>query len=332
MSTLAGLGEFGLIDRICDRFRQPDPPDFGIGDDCALLTPTVGMQLAVSTDLLTEGVHFDCSYTPAHLLGRKSLAVNLSDLAAMGARPRAFFLSLALPPNSSFPYLESLLDGLAEIAAEYDCILAGGDTCGSRSGLSISVTIIGEQHPERMLMRTGARPGDLIWVTGTLGDAAAGLHQAQSGVRYDPSGMQHLLLRQFDPTPRVALGHALAESGCIHSMIDISDGVFGDLGHIIRASQVGAEIMLSQLPLSPAYRRYTASNGDDLWEWALTGGEDYELCFTADAADSETILKLAKTAGIPATIIGTVTKTQIIQCIDSAGGQYLPRRHSYTHF
>jgi thiamine-monophosphate kinase len=115
-------------------------------------------------------------------------------------------------------------------------------------------------------------------------------------------------------------------------MIDISDGVFGDLGHIIRASQVGAEIMLSKLPLSPAYRRYAASNGDDLWEWALTGGEDYELCFTADAADSETILKLAKTAGIPATIIGTVTDTQIIQCIDSAGGQYLPRRHSYTHF
>jgi len=172
---LAELGEFGLIDRIRARFPQPAAPELGIGDDAALLSPSAGMQLVVSTDLLAEGVHFERSFGQLHLLGRKSLAVNLSDLAAMGARPRWFFLSLAMPAGFPLEEIEALLDGLAEQAAEHGVLLAGGDTCGSRSGLVISVTIMGEQRPERLLRRSAGRPGDDIWVSGALGDSALGL-------------------------------------------------------------------------------------------------------------------------------------------------------------
>lgn len=331
MKDLATLGEFGLIDQIRARFPQPVSPDLGIGDDAALLYPSAGSQLLVSTDLLAEAVHFDLDFGPARLLGRKSLSVNLSDIASMGAIPRWFFLSLAIPAGFPVTTIESLLDGLAEQAVAHTCILAGGDTCSSKSGLVISVTIMGEQRPELILKRSGAQPGDEIWVSGTLGDSALGLRLLTEGRRLGGSE-EYLLQRHLDPTPRCRLGIKLAESGLVTAMIDISDGLLADLGHIAEQSSCGAEIQLAQLPLSPAFRVYTAAQPFIPWQLAVCGGEDYELCFTAPAANRGAILQLAKTAGIPVTVVGKVTDLKQVQAMLPDGTIFKPAASGYTHF
>jgi len=337
--SLSSLGEFGLIDQIRARFPQPAAPELGIGDDAALLSPSAGSQLLVSTDLLAEAVHFDLGFSPAHLLGRKSLAVNLSDIASMGAVPRWFFLSLAIPAGFPLATIAGLLDGLAEQAAEHNCILAGGDTCGSKSGLVISVTIMGEQRPELILKRSGARTGDEIWVSGTLGDSALGLKLLLKGTRI---GNEHdpLLLRHLDPTPRCSLGLELAEAcpersrrgGLVNAMIDISDGLLADLGHICEQSGCGAEVQLVQLPLSPAFRNYADQQDRFPWQLAAAGGEDYELCFTAPACNHAAIQKISKTAGIPVTVVGKVTNSgRVVACLPD-GTCFQPSASGYTHF
>ncbi len=331
MKDLAALGEFGLIDLIRARFPQPVAPELGIGDDAALLSPSVGSQVVVSTDLLTEGVHFDLSFGPDRLLGRKALAVNLSDIASMGAVPRWFFLSLAIPAGFALETLEGLLDGLAEQAAEHHCVLAGGDTCGSRGGLTISVTIMGEQQPAHILKRSGARPGDEIWVSGTLGDAALGLQQLLEGKRLGCAD-DGLILRQLDPAPRCRLGALLAEAQLVNAMIDISDGLLADLGHICEQSGCGAEVMLNHLPLSAAFRSAVAQQADVPWSLALCGGEDYELCFTASPGNHDAILAVAKTAGIPVTVVGKVTGSGQVQASLPDGTIFKPSRSGYTHF
>lgn len=331
MKGLAELGEFGLIDRIAARFPQPSAPELGIGDDAALLSPSVGRQVVVSTDLLAEGVHFDCSFGPARLLGRKSLAVNLSDIASMGALPRWFFLSLAIPSGFPLETIEGLLDGLAEQAIAHDCILAGGDTCRSQGGLTVSVTIMGEQCPELILKRSMAEPGDDIWVSGTLGDSALGLRLLQQGVRLGGTD-DPLLLRHLDPVPRVEMGNKLAESGLVHAMIDISDGLLADLGHVCHQSGCGGEIQLGQLPLSDAFLARCAHQQPSVWQLAASGGEDYELCFTALPANRPAILERAKTAGIPVTVVGKVTHSRRVIARLPEGTEFKPATSGYTHF
>jgi len=329
--SLSSLGEFGLIDQIRARFPQPAAPELGIGDDAALLSPTLGCQLLVSTDLLAEAIHFDPGFGPAHLLGRKSLAVNLSDIASMGAVPRWFFLSLAIPAGFPLETIEGFLDGLAEQATGHDCVLAGGDTCGSKSGLLISVTIMGEQRPELILKRSGARSGDDVWVSGTLGDSALGLRLLMEDKRLGQSD-DCLLLRHLDPTPRCSLGLELAKSGLVHAMIDISDGLLADLGHICEQSGCGAEIQLAQLPLSPAFRCYADQQETFPWQLAAAGGEDYELCFTAPPCNHATIQKISKTAGVPVTVVGKVTASrQVVACLPD-GTCFKPSASGYTHF
>jgi thiamine-monophosphate kinase len=331
VTRLQDLGEFGLIDRIRARFPQPVLPELGIGDDAALLTPEAGMQLLVSTDLLAEGVHFDRSLGPARMLGRKSLSVNLSDLAAMGAIPRWFFLSLAIPAGFPLEELENLLDGLSEQALEYGCVLAGGDTCGSKSGLVVSVTIMGEQRPELILKRSAAQFGDEVWCSGTLGDSALGLRLLMEGKRLGESD-DYLLLRHLDPTPRCCLGLKLAKAGLVHAMIDISDGLLADLGHICEQSGCGAEIQLGQLPLSPAFQAYAANQPVFPWHLAISGGEDYELCFTAPPCNHGAIQKISKTTGIPLTVVGKVTSSRQVQAILPDGTNFQPSASGYTHF
>lgn len=330
-SSLSSLGEFGLIDQIRARFPQPAAPELGIGDDAALLSPSAGSQVVVSTDLLAEGVHFDPGFGPARLLGRKSLAVNLSDIASMGAVPRWFFLSLAIPAGFPLETIEGFLDGLAEQAAEHSCILAGGDTCGSKGGLTVSVTIMGEQRPELILKRTGAQLGDEVWVSGTLGDSALGLQLLLEGTRL---GSEHdsLLLRQLDPTPRCDLGLKLAESRLVSAMIDISDGLLADLGHIGEQSGCGAEIKLGQLPMSSDFQDYGANLPVFPWHLAVSGGEDYELCFTAPLCNREAIQKISKTAGIPLTVVGKVIDSRQVQAILPDGTNFQPSASGYTHF
>lgn len=331
MIRLQDLGEFGLIDQIRARFPQPVLPELGIGDDAALLTPSAGMQLVISTDLLAEGVHFDRRFGPARLLGRKSLAVNLSDLAAMGATPRWFFLSLAIPAGFPLDYIEGLLDGLAEQAGDSGCILAGGDTCGSKSGLVISVTIMGEQCLELILKRSGAQPGDDIWCSGTLGDSALGLKLLQQG-KLVGGADDSLLLRHLDPTARLTLGRSLAEAGLAHAMIDISDGLLADLGHICQQSGCGADLQLVQLPLSADFSSYAETQTIYPWPLAVGGGEDYELCFTAHPENYAAIQKISKTAGIPVTVIGKVTNSDRVVAYLPDGSDFQPSTSGYTHF
>lgn len=329
--SLSSLGEFGLIDRIRARFPQPAAPELGIGDDAAILSPSAGRSLVVSTDLLAEGVHFDRSFGSDRMLGRKSLAVNLSDLAAMGALPRWFFLSLAIPARFTFAGIEAILDGLAEQAAEHDVLLAGGDTCGSKSGLVISVTVMGEQVPGLLLKRSGAVAGDDVWVSGTLGDSALGLRLLQQGKGVGEAA-DLLVARHLDPTPRCTLGRSLAEAGLVRAMIDVSDGLLADLGHICRQSGCGAEIQLEQIPRSYAFNALTASDSIPVWPLVLSGGEDYELCFTASPDNRAAIEKIGKISGIQVSVVGKVTCSGQVTAILPDGSVFQPASSGYTHF
>ena len=279
------LSEFDLIKQYFTRHGRRDASGrtvLGVGDDCALLAPTPGMQLAVSSDMLVEGRHFLAGAAPFDL-GHKSLAVNLSDLAAMGAAPLGFTLALALP-GADQVWLDGFSRGLFALADAHGCELVGGDT--TKGPLNICITIFGELAPGTALRRDAARAGDDIWISGTLGDARLALAGCLGERPLDPAIEALAAPRLHAPTPRVALGRLLAEERLAHAALDISDGLVGDLGHILAASKVGAVLDVDALPAGPALarqerelrRRFTAA-----------GGDDYELCFTAPAARREEI-------------------------------------------
>ena len=312
----------------------------GIGDDAAVTALTPGMQLLTSTDMLLEDVHFRRSWHDPYRLGRKSLAVNISDIAAMGGIPRWATLSLAIPSGLPLDFLDEFTRGFLAMAAEHCVSLVGGDTCSSRSGLAVSVTIMGEQLPQRIVRRSGAHAGDDVWVTGTLGDAAFGL-QLLEGSLYsgrerwrdsESSESGSLVSRLLDPSPRTTCGLALAGSGLISAMIDVSDGISGDLGHICELSGGGAELFLDRLPLSAAFRAEASRFEPFPWHLALSGGEDYELCFTAPPAHRENISACMKNCGIDAAIVGIVTAAPGVRALDPAGAVFLPEHQSYNHF
>ncbi|QXE89407.1 thiamine-phosphate kinase [Geomonas subterranea] len=321
---LAELGEFGLIDRIKANVAASPSVLLGIGDDAAALSPTPGEVTLITSDMLLEGVHFDLSFCDPHTLGRKSLSVNLSDVAAMGARPRHFLLGVALPKDVPLEFMDGFMAGMLEQAQRFGATLVGGDTCASRAGIAISVTALGEQRPELVLKRSGANPGDLICVTGTVGDAAAGLKQLFAGAREG-----FLVERQLDPTPRVEAGVGLAEAGVVTAMIDVSDGVLQDLGHICEMSGVGARLELARLPLSDAYR---AECGGDPFALALSGGEDYELLFCIPAGKEAEVAALCAQVDLAVSVIGEVKAGSGIELIAPDGSLYTPPRRGFDHF
>lgn len=321
---LADLGEFGLIDRIAHKVAASSSVPLGIGDDAAALLPTPGHLTLITSDMLLEGVHFDLAFCDPQSLGRKSLAVNLSDLAAMGARPRHFLLGIALPSDIPVETVDGFMAGIMEEAERFGVTLVGGDTCASRGGVAISITALGEQRPELVVKRSGARPGDLIYVTGTVGDAAAGLRELQRGAREG-----YLVSRQLDPEPRISTGVALAEAGLASAMIDVSDGVLADLGHICELSGVGARIEIERLPLSEEYQR---TCGADRFSLALSGGEDYELLFCVPKGKGGEVEELCRNHGLPVTRIGEVLDGAGVQLIDAAGGAYTPAARGFDHF
>ena len=290
------MGEFDLIARIRARASTRGDVILGIGDDAALLQPPAGLQLVVAMDTLNSGVHFPPDTAPADI-GWKSLAVNLSDLAAMGAAPAWCTLSLSLPDaNASF--VDGFLDGFIALAQQHDVALVGGDT--TRGPLSVCVTVHGFIEPGTALRRDGAKPGDEVWVSGTLGDAAAALAQWKSGGEIDAA----LCARLDRPTPRVALGRALRDiaSACI----DVSDGLLADLGHVCVASGVGAQVDVDALPASNAMR--AAFDGDARRTLQAAGGDDYELCFTAPMEAHEAILQAAGSIDVSVSRIGRVVE------------------------
>lgn len=295
----------------------------GIGDDAALVRAPAGMELAMATDVLVGGVHFFEDADPG-AIGYKSLAVNLSDLAAMGAEPAWFLLDLTLP-RADTAWLRGFADGLYELARLYEMQLIGGDT--SRGPLSIAVTVVGFVPQGQGLLRSGARAGDLIYVTGTLGDAALALAVCR-GQRTVAEAERAAICRRLDrPLPRLAEGIALR--GLASSAIDVSDGLLADLGHVLEASDVGARITLDTLPLSPVYRAGVSEFG---WDYALAGGDDYELCFTVPRDRRGAIEALARERQFSFSAIGEVTAAGGLEVLDGAGNRYRSRSTGHDHF
>lgn len=331
------LGEFELIARFFSDITGSDingsgiagssnignanHTDLGVGDDCALLTPPAGQQLAISVDTLVADVHFP-AHGDAYFIAQKALRCNLSDLAAMGAKPLAFTLALSLPQNDE-DWLAAFSRGLRDCANEFNIALIGGDT--TRNPIAtITIQVMGTLPIGSGLLRSGAKIGDAIYVSGTLGDARAALDFLDSPTAQQTDEQKFYLTRYHTAAPRIALGIALRDIA--NSAIDISDGLAADLGHILERSGVGAEIDIAKLPLSPALKNHAQAS-----EFALRGGDDYELCFTVPQRHKSSIEQLAKTLSLPLTEIGVIVQGN--RLLASHGGVLKPLELSgYKHF
>lgn len=322
------LSEFDLI---AQYFTRPTPrATLGVGDDCALLTPTPGMQLAISSDMLLEGRHF-FPQAKARELGHKCLAVNLSDLAAMGAKPVAFTLALALP-QADPAWLTEFSAGLFALADIHACELIGGDTTKSTGPLAICITVFGEIAPGRALRRDAAQIGDDIWISGTLGDAALALAALYGQLPLDPATLAAAASRLHSPTPRIGLGLALsgaAVGGPAHAAIDISDGLIGDLGHILERSRLGATLNVDALPAGPMLER---QQQDLRRRLTLAGGDDYELCFTAPDTRREDVIAAAHASATRVCRVGRIEAAPGLRLVDAAGAALDLRFSSFDHF
>jgi thiamine-monophosphate kinase len=312
------MSEFDLIRRY---FTRATPGAvLGVGDDAALLQVSPGNVLAVSTDMLVSGTHFFPDANP-FLLGHKTLAVNLSDLAAMGAAPRWATLSIAMPAADE-PWLERFSAGFFALAEQHGVELVGGDT--TRGPLNLCVTIFGEVPAQQALRRDGAKPGDDIWVSGELGGAALALAHLKKNVVLGETEFEACALRLHRPQPRIELGLALR--GIANSAIDISDGLLADLGHILEASQLGAEIEYGAVPMSAWLREHGQQR------LALCGGDDYELCFTAPAARRAEVERIAAQLGLPLTRIGKIVAGSGCIVHDAQGQPIAIEDGGYDHF
>ncbi|MCJ9430402.1 thiamine-phosphate kinase [Kordiimonas marina] len=316
------LGEFGLIDRYFAPLAGPE--GLGLKDDAACLTPTAGTDLVISKDMLLEGVHF-LGDDPADSLGHKALAVNLSDLAAKGAVPRHYFLGLALPKGTPADWCAAFAAGLKSLQETSGIVLQGGDTTASRSGIVISVTAVGEVPSGAIIRRSGAQVGDDVYVTGTLGDGALGLLSLQGKIAAD----EYLTDRYRRPTPRSALGVALR--GLAHSAADISDGLIADLGHICEASGLGAQLEQALLPVSAQAQAAVAEN-PAVKPLIWSGGDDYELVFTAPPAMRAEIAARARAQGVAVTRIGQIEAKKGVRLVDPGGQLVQIGREGYQHF
>ncbi len=294
----------------------------GIGDDCSVFADSKSGSWLISTDMLVDGVHFNSKWHPARLLGRKSIAVNLSDIAAMGGIPRYVLIAMSLTAGLSTSWVFQWLDGVFEILREYDCALIGGDTVSAKE-MTISVTILGERHPSGILFRNGAAVGDTVYVSSPLGSSAAGLaimEKISKNNTMDDSRWEPLVQAHLNPVPRVHLGQLLCASGCVSAMQDISDGLATDLGHICKESGVGAVIQERLLPSHPildeACSVFCLSKPDCM----LCGGEDYQLVFTVKKGCEKKLEEYLDAAGgHPVFAVGTIGQGQGVSLIEDKG-------------
>ncbi len=319
------MDEFSLIRTYFAPLAKGLRGGLGLTDDAALLSPQAGRELVITTDALCTGVHFLGSEPPAQL-AQKLLRVNLSDLAAMGATPMAYFLTLMLPKTTSPAWIKDFAAGLRDDQKHFKIALAGGDTTATRGSISLSMTAIGTVPSGKALKRSGAQIGDLVYVSGTLGDAALGLQLLQHKILFPREQESAFLQRRYlVPEPRVALGEKL--SGIANACMDVSDGLLQDAGHIARASGVALELHRHWLPLSDA-----ASLFSDGLDFAQSGGDDYELLFTVPAKYEAKIEKLATSLKLPLTRIGTVKKGKGVSLLDRSGQKLFITRRGYKHF
>ena len=308
---MGSAGEFALIDRFTRPFADGEGVRIGIGDDAAVLRPPRGAELVATVDAVVEGVHFTDAFSPEEI-GWKSLALNLSDVAAMGARPLWALVALATPAGADPAWLARVGRGIASCARRHGVAVVGGNVTAARE-LSVTVTLLGAAPAGRALLRAGGRPGDLLVVSGTLGDAALGLL---------PGAPRACLDRQRRPRPRVALGRGVA--GIARAAIDLSDGLLQDLGHLCAASGVGARLEVERLPLSPAYRRAVRGRTDP-HALALGGGEDYELLLAVPPARLAALRAAARRARTPVTVVGALESRRGIRVVQ--GGRLVHPRH-----
>lgn len=323
------LSEFSLIDRYFANIarRSSDAVsavDLSVGDDCALLTIPAGQQLALSIDTLNAGVHFPV-LADASLIAERALAVSISDLAAMGAKPIAYTLAISMPSLDP-AWLEKFSEGLGRATTHYSVALIGGDT--TQGPLSITVQVHGVLPQGAAIRRSGALVGDSIFVTGSLGDAAAALAVIEERLLVEADHGHYLKARFYQPQARISCGQRLR--GIASAAIDVSDGLVADLGHIMRASGVGAELYCAQLPLSAAL---LASCGvSQAINYALSGGDDYELCFTAHSSCCGPLSEISQSLGLPITEIGKVVEGAGVMCLDQNGDVVDIARRGYQHF
>jgi thiamine-monophosphate kinase len=321
------VNEFALIERFFRRAPRNADIRIGVGDDAAVIAPSAGMELAITVDMLVEGRHFTADADPARL-GHKTLAVNLSDLAAMGALPRFVLLAGALPAADA-AWIKAFMRGFDALATQYDVELIGGDT--TRGPRNLCVTAIGEFPAGSALTRGGANPGDTVFVSGALGDAALALAVAGGRASVEATALPELKRRLELPEPRVALGVSLR--GIASAALDVSDGLTGDLGHLLAASRVGATIDLAAIPCSDALQTKLAGKERALaLACLLAGGDDYELCFTASPAMRERVDALARALGIALTPIGAITAEPGLAVRDEHGRELRSVPRAFDHF
>lgn len=334
--TVQELGEFGLIDRIRSLFPHSAPSVVvGMGDDVAVLRTSAGHLLLATCDCQIEGVHFSLPAVPGNLLGRRAAAVNLSDMAAMGGTPLWALVSLMVPESTPMALVEEIYRGFGDTLERFGAVLVGGNTARHPERLVIDVTLLGDVDPEKVILRSGARPGDLIVVTGTLGASRAGLEC----LRGDLSGVDEpiraaAVQKHWAPEPRLAEGRLLAASGWVHAMIDLSDGLMGDLGHVCRASGVGAVLYADAVPVDPACEAVARAVRRDPLEWALYGGEDYELLAAVDPGGFPDITQaLEEARATPCRVIGRIVpREEGVRCVRPDGTVVGGPHHAWDHF
>jgi thiamine-monophosphate kinase len=338
-TTVSSLGERALIARITSRLDSPPWVAVGPGDDAAVIEPARGTLDVLTTDALVDGIHFDLRFTPPDAVGHRALAVNLSDLAAMGAEPRAALLSLLLPDDLDVGTIDGIVDGLLALAARYRVALVGGNITRTTGPLTIDVTATGSVRPRRVLTRAGARPGDEVYLTGTLGSAAAGLAILQSGRQ--PVGTQAACVERYlRPDPRVRAGILLGRNRAATSCIDLSDGLADAVRQVAEASGVGIAIdqkclsfadELLALAVDESARTSAPVDVQDVLHTAITAGDDYELLFTSRPSQRGRLRGVRRQTGdLPINRIGLVTKGSDVLLRDEQGTREMP--HGYEHW
>jgi thiamine-monophosphate kinase len=332
-STLGDLGEFGMIEKIRSAMKSKNPNILmGIGDDAALFKPTPGNELVITTDMLVEGRHFDLKTISPWELGAKTMAVNISDCAAMGARPTVAVISLGVPNHYPVRDIEAFYDGLKSWGESYGAQVVGGDTVGSDKFV-VNVALVGEVEKGKALRRSGAKAGDALFVTGTLGDSAAGLHALQNPSEKGKEVESLLIKRHLTPVPRFNVGRALSLNGISRAAIDISDGLSREVHHLCEESGVGAEIHEEAIPLSPALLHYCDERKLNPFDFALSGGEDYELLFTVPILKVSQAVQLSGSTGTAVKSIGRmVPKAKGITLISRDGKRTPFKNKGYDHF
>ena len=337
--SLTTVGEFGLIQRLRRQWPTSSPRVVqGIGDDAAILQPSPGQQLLVSTDVFIEGVHFDLTFQSPRDVGFRAATANLSDIAAMGGNPLYLLVSMAIPGHLPITRVRAWYRGLRDACRPYTVDLIGGDTSSSLHHAFLSLTIMGTIQANRSLTRNRAKVGDHVYVTGTLGDSRAGLHVLRTRANTRPrvrlrKDEHWLAQRHLRPTPRIVVGQLLARQGIAHAAIDLSDGLSGDICHVCEESRVGVEIWATALPLSSHLRTFAKHNEVDPVEFALRGGDDYELLFTAPSNHHQKVFDVAQKTKVSISRIGTIQPKPFGRRLTYDRGRTRTlMKQSYTHF